>query len=79
MDDAYFPLIPNYSIVANIFMRKSYLTLYDSILGFFNQVKSDYFYQMIATNQKVQTIETAIGDSFRLEILLDKSYDRYTR
>ena len=53
MDDAYYRLIPDFSIMADMFLRKSYLTLNDGILGLFSDTKEEYFYQMSRSNSKL--------------------------
>eukprot|EP00347_Sterkiella_histriomuscorum_P005886 403354899 len=81
LDDSYLAIEYGRTTYNTMYFKKDFLQLSDNLIGFFNNVKNDHFYQMSHTKYFTSTDEGGQGAGiyFYQDIKLDKEYDVYER
>ncbi|CDW89563.1 UNKNOWN [Stylonychia lemnae] len=81
LDDSYQAVEYGRTTYNNVFFKKNELKLSDNLIGFFNDLIQQYFYQM-SVNKVFYSSDTggvAKGIYYRQDVKLDKEYDVYER
>eukprot|EP00347_Sterkiella_histriomuscorum_P017123 403350576 len=80
-DDSYHPLEFGRTQYNSVYYKKDLIQLSDSIVGYFSQQKTDYFYQVSKQVFKMSLADRSpdISILFMQDIKLDKEYDIYER
>eukprot|EP00347_Sterkiella_histriomuscorum_P017804 403347926 len=81
LDDSYLAIEYGRTTFNTMYIKKDLLRLSDNLIGFFNEIKNDIFYQMSHSRYFTSTDEGGPGKGiyFYQDIKLDKEYDVYER
>jgi len=81
LDDSYLAIEYNRTTYNSMYFKKDVLKLSDSLIGLFDSIKEEYFYQMSHTRYFTSSDSGGYkrGTHFYQDIKLDKEYDIYER